>query len=119
MERALRFSPILMLLKNLGDKVMGARAFFSISILLCVAALGFFVQPAQAQNGWLYVEAKPREAYIFVDGKAFHESHYGVINVIKLPVGEHQVGIYNYGYEPAMQNVTVTKGKTAKIKAAL
>jgi outer membrane protein OmpA-like peptidoglycan-associated protein len=95
---------------------MCARRFFEIVIVLSVAALSFFVQPVQAQQGKLYVQASPPEAYLFVDGKAVHESNR---YLIKLPVGEHQVGIYNYGFQPVTQNVTISAGKTSKLKVAL
>jgi hypothetical protein len=94
---------------------MRARFFFVVSIVWSVAALGVFVQPSQAQKGKLYVQASPREAYIFVDGKALYESNY----FIKLPAGDHQVAIRNYGFQPVMQNVTITAGNTSKLKVAL
>jgi len=66
-------------------------------------------------TGKVYVSVLPEEAYIWVDGKpASHRS-----SLLKLPVGEHKITVYNYGFAPDTQTVTVTGGQNHPIEAHL
>lgn len=68
-----------------------------------------------AKDGKMHVHVMPEEAYIWVDGKpVIHRS-----NTLKLAPGEHKIGVYNYGYQPEVHNVTVVAGKSQEIKALL
>ncbi len=90
---------------------------WSAGVLVVIAlALVCSVPPALAQNGKLVVKATPRQAYVFVDGKAIHEASKGGIS---LSAGDHSVGVYNYGYKPATRSVTIQAGKTATVDVAL
>jgi outer membrane protein OmpA-like peptidoglycan-associated protein len=84
--------------------------------VLCFTVLGFWLQSAHAQDGKLKVEASPSEAYVFVDGKAMHEASGGAIT---LPAGQHEVGIYNYGFSPVTRTVTIDPGMTSTLEVTL
>src|SRR5579883_1393383 len=82
------------------------------------ALFTFFAQIAVAgtQYGELQVNAHPEQAYVFVDGKAIHESSYGAI---KLTVGDHKVEIRNYGFKPEFRDVTIKHWRTTTIDVNL
>lgn len=70
---------------------------------------------ARQEQGRIYVRVSPEEAYIFVDGKPMnHRSSHVVV-----PPGEHTITVYNYGYAPQTQKVTVVAGKNPDIVARL
>ena len=80
----------------------------SASVVLFLSALSFwYVVPAFAQSseetGRLKVHVEPKQAYVFVDGKAIRDGS----QTIHLAAGDHQVGVYNYGYEPKTENVQI------------
>src|SRR5262249_36756660 len=56
--------------------------------------------------GEVYVQVSPEESYIWVDGKpASHRS-----SMLKLPPGEHAITVYNYGFTPQTETLTVKGG---------
>jgi PEGA domain len=66
-------------------------------------------------TGKVKVSVNPEEAYIWVDGKPMsHRS-----SSLTLPVGEHKIAVYNYGYMPQVHNVTVASGQTKDVEAKL
>jgi hypothetical protein len=83
------------------------------------AALLFCVAPSFAQSssetGKLKIHVDPKQAYVFVDGKAVRDGS----QTIDLPSGDHQVGVYNDGYLPKMQNVHVGAGDTTHLSVRL
>lgn len=91
--------------------------FWSVGILLFVTlTLICSVPTSLAQNGKLKVKTTPSQAYVFVDGKAVWEASKGSIS---LSLGDHSVGIYNYGYKPASRNVSIQAGKSANLDVTL
>ena len=78
--------------------------------------LAFGVTFALAQDlATVKVRVGPPEAYIFVDGQPFaHRSQ-----TIALTAGEHTIGVYNYGFVPQVQTVTLQPGKNPEIVARL
>jgi hypothetical protein len=68
-----------------------------------------------AALGIIHVRVSPEEAYIFVDGKPMNHraSH------VELTPGEHVITVYNYGFQPQTQKVTVVAGKNPEIVARL
>jgi hypothetical protein len=72
-------------------------------------------QHSTGDTGKVRVNVSPEEAYIWVDGKPVsHRS-----STLKLPVGDHKIAVYNYGYLPETQDVNVTAGETKEIEARL
>jgi PEGA domain len=67
------------------------------------------------EKGQVWVDVLPEEAYIWVDGKPMsHRSSF-----LNLPPGEHTITVYNYGYEPQSQKVTVVSKTYQAINAHL
>jgi outer membrane protein OmpA-like peptidoglycan-associated protein len=114
---------------------MRSGSFFQ-ALLLCSAAFalcavpalpqassGSAAQPAPADSGKqssseigkLKIHVTPKQAYIFIDGKAIREGS----RTLKLTVGTHKVGVHNYGYLPNIQDVQITGGKTTDLNVAL
>lgn len=91
--------------------------FWYAGVLISITlALICSVPPALAQNGKLTVRATPRQAYVFVDGKAVREASKGAIS---LSPGDHSVDIYNYGYKPANRKVSIQAGKSVNLDVTL
>jgi len=93
------------------------RRFLRTLTLVTGIALG--ATAALAQDGKLKVDATPKEAYVFVDGNAYHEASYFWSRTIKLSAGKHTVVVANYGYKPSTQDVNIEAGKTTKLDVKL
>jgi outer membrane protein OmpA-like peptidoglycan-associated protein len=70
-----------------------------------------------AQDGKLVLKVTPRQAYIFVDGRAISEAskHHS----LSLSVGDHKIDLVNYGFVPASRTVTITAGKATDLEVNL
>ncbi|HLZ50219.1 MAG TPA: PEGA domain-containing protein [Candidatus Acidoferrum sp.] len=88
-------------------------------LLMFCAAFLFCVAPSFAQSssetGKLKIHVDPKQGYVLVDGKAVRDGS----QTIDLPSGDHQVGVYNYGYLLKMQNVHVPAGETTHLTVSL
>jgi hypothetical protein len=61
------------------------------------------------------VTVSPEEAYIFIDGHPYnHRSQ-----TLNLVPGEYTIGIYNYGFIPHVEKVTLVAGNNPAINASL
>jgi hypothetical protein len=67
------------------------------------------------ESGKVYVRVSPEEAYIFVDGKPMNHRN----SHVTLTPGEHVITVYNYGYAPQSQRVTIVPGKNPDLVARL
>jgi len=74
--------------------------FLSAGSLLCVAPV---LAQSSEPTGKLKVCVCPKQAYVFVDGKAIRDG----TQTLNLAAGDHKVSVYNYGYQPATRNVHV------------
>jgi hypothetical protein len=88
-----------------------ATLFSAISYLCAVPA---FAQSSQ-ETGKLKIHVEPKQAYVFVDGKAIRDGS----QTIELAAGDHKVGVYNYGYLPKTQDVHVGAGETTDLRVNL
>jgi outer membrane protein OmpA-like peptidoglycan-associated protein len=70
-----------------------------------------------AQNGKVAIHVTPKQAYLFVDGKAISEA--SKHHTLSLSPGEHKFELANYGYTPETRNVTVTSGKVTDLDVTL
>lgn len=72
---------------------------------------------AQSGDGKVAVHVTPKQAYVFVDGRAISEAskHHS----LSLSAGDHKIVLANYGYTPETRNVTVTAGKTTDLDVTL
>jgi outer membrane protein OmpA-like peptidoglycan-associated protein len=92
-----------------------AQAFrFFVSAVLLVLSSGILIF---GQDGKLAIHATPKQAYVFVDGRAIGEasSHHS----LKLSPGDHKVELVNYGYTPETRTVTITGGQVTDLEIAL
>jgi len=94
----------------------GIRAQF---VFLASIVLALVAMPASAENsmatGKLKIHVSPKQAYVFVDGKAIRDGS----QTIELPAGSHEVSVRNYGYIPSTQTVQVRAGETTDVPATL
>src|ERR1700751_5831208 len=87
----------------------------------CLIVVAFFLaaSPVSAQSradtGKLKIHVNPKQAYVFVDGKAIRDGS----QTIELSVGSHAIGIDNYGYIPQTKNVDITPGNTISVDVTL
>ncbi|HEY6384231.1 MAG TPA: OmpA family protein [Candidatus Acidoferrum sp.] len=88
-----------------------ATLFSAISYLCAVPA---FAQSSQ-EKGKLKIHVDPKQAYVFVDGKAIRDGS----QTIELAAGDHKVGVYNYGYLSKTQDVHVGAGETTDLRVNL
>jgi hypothetical protein len=82
--------------------------------LLALATAPAFAQSGQA-TGKLKIHVSPKQAYVFVDGKAIRDGS----QTIDLTPGSHTVGVDNYGYTPQTKNVDITVAKTTDLSVVL
>ncbi len=77
------------------------------------------VAPAFAQGGAatgkLKIHVSPKQAYVFVDGKAIRDGS----QTIELSPGNHAIGVDNYGYAPQTKYVDIVAGKTTDLAVVL
>lgn len=81
-------------------------------------ALGMVTQCwAQGGDGKVALHVTPKQAYLFVDGRAISEAskHHS----LTLSAGDHKIELVNYGYTPETRNVTITAGKTTNLEVTL
>jgi hypothetical protein len=86
----------------------------------CAAvALLMVAAPATAQSGMqtgrVRVQVEPKQAYVFVDGKAIRDGSQTLV----LDAGEHIIGVYNYGYAPEVRTVNVSANQTVHMDVVL
>jgi OmpA family protein/PEGA domain-containing protein len=89
------------------------------SLLTAAAFLALGAAPASAQSGQatgkLKIHVSPKQAYVFVDGKAIRDGS----QTVELAAGNHTIGVDNYGYAPQSKDVQITAGKTADLDVTL
>ena len=84
-------------------------------LTILTVAIGLFAAPSFAQDGKLKVKVTPKQAYLFLDGKAIREG----THAISVPAGKHTIVVVNYGYKMATKDVDVTAGKTTDVDVTL
>lgn len=89
-------------------------ALFAAAALMAAGMVPAFAQSGQA-TGKLKIHVNPKQAYVFVDGKAIRDGS----QTIELSAGNHNVGVDNYGYTPQTKNVDITAGKTTDLDVTL
>ena len=97
---------------------MQTRLLVSVAFFLSAGCL-FCAAPALPQSsqatGKLKVHVEPKQAYLFVDGKAIGDGS----QTIRLAAGSHNVSVYNYGYQPKTENVHIDARKKADLNIVL
>ncbi|HEY6945499.1 MAG TPA: OmpA family protein [Candidatus Acidoferrum sp.] len=88
-------------------------AIFSFAALLFQAAPVF--AQSSTNSGKLHIHVSPKQAYVFVDGKAIRDGS----QTIELSAGSHRVGVYNYGYIDKVQDIQIESGKKTNLDVTL
>lgn len=83
-------------------------------MILSLVALPAFAQGSN-ETGKLKIHVSPKQAYVFVDGKAIRDGS----QTIDLPSGTHKVSVRNYGYTPNTQDVLINAKKTTDVTVDL
>lgn len=92
--------------------LVSAALTLSAGSLLCLAPV---FAKSNEETGKLKVHVEPKQAYVFVDGKAIRDGS----QTLKLVAGDHKLGVYNYGYQAKTEMVNVDAGKTLHRRVAL
>jgi len=88
------------------------RLIVLVTFLAVTASIAFAEKPNIAK---VRVNVTPSEAYIFLDGQPYtHRSH-----TLRLAPGDYTIGVYNYGYVPQVQKITLKQGDNPEINARL
>jgi outer membrane protein OmpA-like peptidoglycan-associated protein len=83
--------------------------------LTLLVALALSATAVFAQDGKLKIKVTPKQADVFVDGKANPQGH----DTISLPAGKHTVVVVNYGYKMQTEDVDIDAGKTKDLNVTL
>jgi outer membrane protein OmpA-like peptidoglycan-associated protein len=89
-----------------------SRSFLSAALLLLAGGIS-----GVAQDGKLVLHVTPKQAYIFLDGRAISEA--SKHRSLSLSPGDHKIELVNYGYAPSTQTVTITSGKSTNLDVTL
>jgi OmpA family/PEGA domain len=81
----------------------------------CLLGAGIASAQSSSETGRLKIHVVPKQAYVFVDGKAIRDGS----QTMKLTAGDHKVGVYNYGYKSNLQDVQIQEGKTSDLNVTL
>lgn len=87
-------------------KILSQLSRFAIPLALLVVTANL---STLAQDGKLIIHANPRQAYVFVDGRAMGEA--SKVHSVSLSAGDHKIILANYGYNEENRTVTITAGK--------
>lgn len=94
-------------------KFLQIRRLFVLFTLLAITASLAIAEKHDVAK--VRVNVTPSEAYIFIDGQPFtHRSH-----TLRMAPGEYTIGVYNYGFVPQVQKVTLQPGDNPEINARL
>jgi OmpA family protein/PEGA domain-containing protein len=89
-----------------------STALILFGVLLCaLPTLG----QKMVEDGKLKIHVSPKQAYVFVDGKAIRDGG----QTISLTKGEHEVEVRNYGYTPMTKAVEISADKTTDLNVSL
>ncbi|MGH9699489.1 MAG: OmpA family protein, partial [Candidatus Acidiferrales bacterium] len=80
-----------------------------------VVAVAMVASASFAQDGKLRIKVTPKQAYVFVDGKAINDGGH----TMSLSAGKHTVAVVNYGYQISTQDVTIEAGKKTDLNVTL
>jgi hypothetical protein len=85
-----------------------------VAMFALAAALLMWMNPARAlgseDSGKVKVHVKPKQAYVFVDGRAERQGN----QTIQETPGTHMVEVHNYGYAAQSQKMQFSRGEKVK-----
>lgn len=87
-------------------------------LAVSVLVLGMVTQcVAQSGDGKVAIHVTPKQAYVFVDGRAISEA--SKHHRLSLSPGDHKIVLANYGYTEETRDVTINAGKTTGLDVTL
>jgi hypothetical protein len=86
-----------------------------VSSAFVLAAASLAVADETSGMGKIRIHVEPKQAYVFVDGKAIRDGS----QIIPVSAGTHELGVYNYGFIPKTQKVHVGAGETTDVRVSL
>jgi hypothetical protein len=86
-----------------------------IQMWLAFAGILLSASSVSAADSKLRVQVEPKQAYIFVDGVPFGAGG----RTVKIPSGNHTIGVYNYGFTSQVREVTVEPGTITALEFKL
>jgi OmpA family/PEGA domain len=89
---------------------LGYSLIFALAITLA-ASVSF----AKDGDGKLKIKVSPKQADIFIDGKAMRQGNHS----FSLSPGKHTVEVVNYGYKESKQDVDIAAGKATPLDVTL
>jgi OmpA family/PEGA domain len=99
-------------LPSMTTKFFCSAVLFAAAGTFCAASV---LAQSPSETGKLKIHVVPKQAYVFVDGKAIRDGS----QTIKLTAGDHKIGVYNYGYQSNIQNVHIQEDKTTDVNVTL
>src|SRR5260370_39056983 len=87
------------------------------AMLLTFVVIFTAATSAVAQDGKLRLHVNPKQAYLWVDGRAISEE--SKHPSLKLSAGEHKAELANYGYKPVFRTVMIAAGQTTDLDVSL
>jgi hypothetical protein len=102
-------------MKTKFRRYLAITIFIMVSAGLSIAAKDNNKDNQTAEKGQVHVSVSPEEAYIWVDGKPVAHRN----STLNLAPGGYTITVYNYGYAPQTQKVTVAAGERKEIDARL
>jgi outer membrane protein OmpA-like peptidoglycan-associated protein len=72
---------------------------------------------AQSGDGKVALHVTPKQAYVWVDGRAISEA--SKHHTLSLSAGDHKIELANYGYMPETRSITIAAGKTTALDVTL
>ena len=84
----------------------------------CLVVAGIFlfaVAECLAKDAKLQIHVKPDQAYVYVDGTPFGAGS----RKISVAPGKHSIGVYNYGFTPQVQEVSLNEGNNENLAFTL
>src|SRR5260370_8483452 len=87
------------------------------AMLLTFVVIFTAATSAVAQDGKLRLHVNPKQAYLWVDGRAISEE--SKHPSLKLSAGEHKAELANYGYKPVFRTVMIAAGQTTDLDVCL
>jgi hypothetical protein len=93
-----------------------SRVYLPLSLAAaCLMSAAVAFAQSSSETGKLKIHVVPKQAYVFVDGKAIRDGS----RTLTLTAGEHKIGVHNYGYQPNIQDVQINPGKTTDLSVTL
>ncbi len=89
-----------------------------VPLVFSVVAFGMAMPSmAQSNDGKVVLHVTPKQAYVWVDGRAISEAskHHS----LTLAAGDHKIVLANYGYAAETRDVTIVAGKTQALDVTL